>query len=29
MNSEDIQNSFKKIKYRRMKSIKPVLLTAN
>jgi len=29
MNSEDIQSKFKKIKYRRMKSIKPVLLTAN
>jgi len=29
MNSEDIQNQFKKIKYRRMKSIKPVLLNTN
>lgn len=29
MNSEDIQKEFKKIKYRRMKSIKPVLLTSN
>lgn len=29
MNSEDIQNQFKKIKYQRMKSIRPVLLTTN
>jgi len=29
MNSNNIQDQFKKIKYRRMKSIKPVLLTAN
>ena len=29
MNSEDIKNQFKTVKYRRMKSIKPVLLTTN
>lgn len=29
MNSEEIQNSFKTVKYRRMKSIKPVLLSKN
>ncbi len=29
MKTEDIQEHFKKIRYRRMKTIKPVLLTAN
>jgi len=29
MKSDDIEDRFKKIKYRRMKSIKPVLVTAN
>jgi predicted metallopeptidase len=29
MNSDEIQAQFKKVKYRRMKSIKPVLLAAN
>lgn len=29
MNTDEIQANFKKVKYRRMKSIKPVLLAAN
>ena len=29
MNSDDIKNQFRTVKYRRMKTIKPVMLTTN